>query len=192
MIAFTVSSSPTVRVTQTNAMAKRRWSRRAIKATRASTAVAMSPYPIIVRKSAGTEASTAPGARIVPPTMRKAWIHTSGTNASSRGSLARRGTRYPPRQERVGGQAESELDSKENDRCHGASQIVSAWICLQVVTQAIFDGPPGLAFAHDLEDLLDLAVKRSIGLPRDAQLLHLLDVQVVVVTHLRRLLPWQS
>src|SRR5712692_11558770 len=94
--------------------------------------------------------------------------------------------------ERVGGQAEGELDSKENDRCHVASQIVSAWICLQVVTQAIFDGPPGLAFAHDLEDLLDLAVKRSIGLPSDAHLLHLLDVQVVVVTHLRRLLPWQS
>src|SRR5205807_1409801 len=54
----------------------------------------MSPKPIMVRNSLGTEASTEPGARIVPPTMRNACTHTSGTSASSRGSLSSRGATY--------------------------------------------------------------------------------------------------
>src|SRR5438552_16607225 len=61
---------------------------------RARTAVAMSPRPIIVRNSTGTAASTAPGARIVPPTIRNAWTHTSGTRADSDRSPARRGDTY--------------------------------------------------------------------------------------------------
>src|SRR5206468_12461406 len=54
----------------------------------------MSPYPIMARKSIGTASPTAPGARIVPPAIRRTWTHTRGTSAISRGSLARRGTRY--------------------------------------------------------------------------------------------------
>ena len=75
-------------------MAPEKRARRAANATRARNAVIKSPYPIIVRNSVGTPAPTAPGARIVPPTVRKAWTHSSGTKASSRGSRDRRGTTY--------------------------------------------------------------------------------------------------
>ena len=44
-----------------------------------------SPYPIISLNAVGTPGPTDPEARIVPPTMRNAWTHRSGTNASSRG-----------------------------------------------------------------------------------------------------------
>src|SRR5437867_726165 len=42
----------------------------------------------------GTPGSTAPGARIVPPAMRNAWTHRSGTNAISWDNLAKRGATY--------------------------------------------------------------------------------------------------
>src|SRR5438046_342532 len=94
MIAFTVSRSPTPIQSQTTAIAPRRRARKAINASRARTDVARSPYPIIVRNSIGTPASTEPGARIVPPTTRNAWIQRSGASATFRGSVDRRGITY--------------------------------------------------------------------------------------------------
>src|SRR5215510_743426 len=79
---------------QTNAIAPEKRARRASNASSARKAVARSPYPIITRNSTGTPASTAPGARIVPPTVRNAWIHSNGTRAASRGRLDRRGATY--------------------------------------------------------------------------------------------------
>src|SRR5437667_5799349 len=94
MIAFTVSSIPTETHTQTNAVARGRCARRAISASKARSAVARSPYPIISRNSIGTLVPTAPGARIVPPTMRNACTHSNGANADSNGNRARRGATY--------------------------------------------------------------------------------------------------
>src|SRR5713101_10059000 len=79
---------------QVNAMAPGKRLRRAINASKARTAVARSPYPIITLNSVGTLTSTAPGARIVPPAMRKTWIQSNGIKAISRGSTDRRGTTY--------------------------------------------------------------------------------------------------
>jgi hypothetical protein len=79
---------------QTNAIALEKRARRAINACSTRKEVAMSPYPTITRNDIGTPVSTAPGARIVPPTIRKAWTHSNGTRAVSSGSLDRRGTIY--------------------------------------------------------------------------------------------------
>lgn len=79
---------------QTKANAPRKRARRAIRAARARMAVARSPYPIIVRKFIGTPASTAPGAMMVPPTMRNAWTHSNGARAFARESLEMTGATF--------------------------------------------------------------------------------------------------
>src|ERR1700687_4400540 len=63
-------------------------------------------------------------------------------------------------------------------RDHGA--------CSSLSVEAILERPPGLAFANDLKEALELAAKGSVGLAGTPQLRHLLDVQRVVVAHLRR------
>ena len=94
MIAFTVSTVPTIRHSQTAAMAPGARRRSRTMAASARTAVTRSPSPTIVRNSAGTPGSTAPGARIVAPATRNTWTQSSGTSAAARGSPDSRGTTY--------------------------------------------------------------------------------------------------
>src|SRR5207253_3980957 len=93
-IAFNVSSMPTMTHSQTKPSAPGRRVRRAASASRARNAVIRSPNPIIVRNSVGTPAATAPGARIVPPTVRNAWTQSSGTSASFLGNRDNLGATY--------------------------------------------------------------------------------------------------
>src|SRR5579864_5119534 len=50
---------------------------------------------------------------------------------------------------------------------------------------AVFESPPGLALAHDLQELLHLVAKRAVGLAGGPRLRHPLDVEPAVLAHLR-------
>ena len=95
MIAFTVSSIPTMTHSQTNAMATVRGGCEG-RSMPAGRGVPLSGRHI--RSLSGIPLARRgrprPGARIVPPTMRNAWTHSRGTKASSGGSPDRRGATY--------------------------------------------------------------------------------------------------
>jgi hypothetical protein len=93
MIAFTVSSIPTLTHTQTSAMAsgRRRKGEQREESKGRGCQVAVSDH---LPESRRHPRPNRPGSGIEPPTMRKAWTHNDGTRANSSGRRDRRGLTY--------------------------------------------------------------------------------------------------
>src|SRR5438552_11740551 len=109
---------PTMTHNQTKAIAPWKRTRSAVSATRARSAVIRSPYPIIVRNSMGTPEPTAPGARMVPPAMRKGVHPQQWYQRQLPWQKGQPGHDIPECDQQIGHQAQRELNPEEHNRLH--------------------------------------------------------------------------